>query len=280
MLKTGRPAMDSTAADYGQGPKIVFPATPGARNWHPASFDAASGLYYASVLDMGNLIFTTPGKKPFVRRMLNNDAALIFGPDLEAALPTLPPPLQAAVKALPAFEEVKRKPYASELRAIDPLTGQTRWSVPTQGWQDRSGVLTTASGLLFQGSIDGSFRVFDKRDGRLLKSIDTGSSILAAPMTYRVNGVQYVAVMAAWGGGGFPYVPPLLGCLRARQPGPNPHIQIGRRCGAHAARAAAARGRTARASAAASVSPRTRSSAAGRSSSATACCVTRTSIAR
>ena len=68
-------------------------------------------------------------------------------------------------------------------------------------------MLTTASGLLFQGSIDGSFRVFDKRDGRLLKSIDTGSSILAAPMTYRVNGVQYVSVMAAWGGGGFPYVP-------------------------------------------------------------------------
>jgi quinohemoprotein ethanol dehydrogenase len=102
---------------------------------------------------------------------------------------------------------VKRKPYVSELRAIDPLTGQTRWSVPTQGWQDRSGVLTTAGGLLFQGSIDGTFRVFDKRDGRLLKSIDTGSSILAAPMTYRVNGVQYVAVMAAWGGGGFPYVP-------------------------------------------------------------------------
>jgi quinohemoprotein ethanol dehydrogenase len=149
----------------------------------------------------------TPGQKPFVRRMLNNDAALIFGPDLEAALPTLPPPLQAAVMALPAFEEVKRLPYLSEVRAIDPLTGETRWSVPAQGWQDRAGVLTTASGLLFQGSIDGRFRVFDKRDGRLLKSIDTGTSILAAPMTYRARGVQYVTVMAAWGGGGFPYVP-------------------------------------------------------------------------
>ena len=206
-LETGRPAMNAEAADYAQGPKIVFPATPGARNWHPASFDVRSGLYYASVLDMGNLIFTTPGQKPFVRRMLNNDAALIFGPDLEAALPTLPPPLQAAVKALPAFEAVKRAPYVSELRAIDPLTGQTRWAAPTQGWQDRSGVLTTASGLLFMGSIDGHFRVFDKVNGRLLTSIDTGSSILAAPMTYRVNGVQYVAVMAAWGGGGFPYVP-------------------------------------------------------------------------
>jgi quinohemoprotein ethanol dehydrogenase len=205
--KSGRPVIDAEAADYGKGPKIVFPATPGARNWHPASFDPETGLYYASVLDMGNLIFTTPGAKPFASRVLNNDAALIFGPDLEAALPTLPPPMQAAVKALPAFEEVRRLPYVSELRAIDPLTGRTRWAAPMKGWQDRSGVLTTAGGLLFQGSIDGTFRVFDKRDGRMLKSIDTGTSILAAPMTYRVNGVQYVAVMAAWGGGGFPFVP-------------------------------------------------------------------------
>jgi len=206
-VTTGRPAMNPEASDYGEAPKIVFPATPGARNWHPASFDPQSGLYYAAVLDMGNLIFTTPGRKPYARKMLNNDAALIFGPDIEAALPSLPPPMQAAVKALPAFDEVKRQPFVSELRAIDPLTGQTRWAVPARGWQDRAGVLTTASGLAFQGSIDGTFRAFDIRDGRLLKSIDTGSSILAAPMTYRVNGVQYVAVMAAWGGGGFPYVP-------------------------------------------------------------------------
>ena len=206
-LKTGRPVMDRDASDFGLGPKIVFPGTPGARNWHPASFDPVSGLYYAAVVDMGNLIFTTPGQKPHVKKALNNDAALIFSPDLEAALPSLPPAIQAAVKALPAYQEVKRKPFISELRAIDPLTGQTKWAVPARGWQDRGGVLTTASGLLFQGSIDGTFRVFDMRTGELLKSIATGTAILAAPMTYRVNGVQYVAVMAAWGGGGFPYVP-------------------------------------------------------------------------
>jgi len=205
--KTGQPAMNPEASDYGQGPKIVFPATTGARNWHPGSFDPTTGLYYAPVLDMPNLIFTTPGAKPYARKALNVDAVLIFGPDIEAALPTLPQPIQAAVKALPAFTEVQRKPFASELRAIEPLTGETKWASPMQGWQDRGGVLTTASGLLFQGSIDGSFRVFDSRTGKLLKSIDTGTSILAAPMTYRINSVQYVAVMAAWGGGGYPYVP-------------------------------------------------------------------------
>lgn len=206
-LKTGRPAFDSAAADYTEGPKIVFPATPGARNWHPGSYDPVNGLYIAPVLDMGNLIFSTPGQKPYLPRALNNDAALIFSPDIVSALPSLPEPIQTAVKALPAFEEVKRKPFVSELRAIEPLTGRTRWAVPLAGWQDRAGVLSTASGLLFQGSIDGSFRVFDVYTGILLKAIDTGTSILAAPMTYRVRGQQYVAVMAAWGGGGYPYVP-------------------------------------------------------------------------
>lgn len=205
--ETGRPEFDPEAADYADRPKIVFPATPGARNWHPASYDAEGGLYYASVLDMGNLMFMSPGRKAFAAKALNNDAALIFGPDIEAALPTLPPAMRAAVEALPEFAEVKRLPYSSELRAIDPLTGETKWSAPMKGWQDRGGVLTTAGGLLFQGSIDGSLRVFDNGTGALLKAIDTGTSILAAPMTYRAGGVQYVAVMAAWGGGGYPYVP-------------------------------------------------------------------------
>jgi quinohemoprotein ethanol dehydrogenase len=206
-LKTGLPEMDREAADYSKGPKIIFPATPGARNWHPGSYDPASGLYYASVADMGNLMFVPPGEKSYQPKGLNTAAALIFGPDIVPALATLPPPIAAAVKALPAFAEVQRKPWVSELRALDPLTGKTVWTKSMDGWQDRGGVLTTAGGLLFQGNLAGQLRVFDKANGTLLKTIETGTSILAAPMTYRVKGVQYVAVMAAWGGGGFPYVP-------------------------------------------------------------------------
>ena len=205
--ETGKPIPNPEAADYSKGPKIVFPATPGARNWHPASFDPASGLYFAPVQDMGNLMFMTPGKKPFVAKAINNDAALVFGPDIESALPGLPQPVAEAVRNLPAFAEIQRKPWSSELRAIDPLTGEMKWAVPMDGWQDRGGVLTTASGLLFQGNLAGQLRVFDARTGDLVKAIETGTSILAAPMTYRVNGVQFVAVMAAWGGGGMPYVP-------------------------------------------------------------------------
>jgi quinohemoprotein ethanol dehydrogenase len=205
--QTGKPIPNPEAADYASGPKIVFPATTGARNWHPGSYDPVSGLYFAAVLDMPNLMFMTPGRKPMARKMLNNDAALLFGPAIAPMLDTLPPPIADAVRKLPAFAEVQRLPFSSELRAIDPLTGKTRWAVPMQGWQDRGGILTIASGLLFQGNLAGQLRVFDMKTGKLLKAIETGTSILAAPMTYRVNGVQYIAVMAAWGGGGYPYVP-------------------------------------------------------------------------
>ncbi len=204
---TGHPKLNPDRVDYATAPKIVFPGTTGARNWHPGSYDPQTGLYYASVLDMGNLIYQTPGQKPLRRKMLNVDAALVFTSVLKDALPAMPPPVQQAVKALPEWQDVLKNPGKGELRAIDPLTGKTRWAVPSDGWQDRAGTLTTAGGLLFHGNIAGQLRVFDKASGKLLKTIETGSSILAAPMTYRVKGVQYVAVMAAWGGGGYAYVP-------------------------------------------------------------------------
>ncbi|WP_338466668.1 PQQ-dependent dehydrogenase, methanol/ethanol family [Novosphingobium sp. ZN18A2] len=206
-LKTGKPILTPETSDYSKGPQIIFPGTPGARNWHPASYDPGTGLYYGSILDMGNLMFVPPGEKPYKPKGLNTDAALIFTTVLGPALATMPPPLVKAVKDLPAYKWAMENPAKAQIRAIDPLTGKTVWAVDTGGWQDRGGVLTTASGLLFHGTIGGKLQVRDSRTGKLLKSIDTGTSILAAPMTYKVKGTQYVAVMAAWGGGGFPFVP-------------------------------------------------------------------------
>lgn len=207
-MKTGRPKQTPEKADYTDGPKIVFPSTTGARNWHPAAYDPETGLFYGSVQDMGNAIYMTPGQKPYQGKRLNNDAALLFTSDLEAILPILPPPLRDAIAARPEMKWVKENPGGTQMRAIDPLTGKTKWAYDMGGWQDRGGALATAGGLIIQGSIDGHLRVFDSKTGKILKDIDTGSSILAAPMTYRVGGVQYVAVMAAWGGGGYPFVPP------------------------------------------------------------------------
>ena len=210
----GRAQLTPEHSDYSQGPKIVFPPSSGARNWNPPAWDASRGLLFASMLDMGNLMFVPPGDKPRVPRALNADAALVFTPDIVAALPMLPPALARQVAALPEMARVRARPYISELRAIEPLTGRTRWAAPMDGWQDRGGVLATAGGLVFQGTLAGRLTVRDAATGKLLKAIETGSSMLAAPMTYRIDGVQYVAIAAGWGGGGWSYVPPYSAAYR------------------------------------------------------------------
>jgi quinohemoprotein ethanol dehydrogenase len=204
---TKRPILTPESSDYTKGPQIVFPATPGARNWHPAAYSPRNGLYYGAVLDLGNLIFMTPGQKPLKARALNNDAALIFTTDVAEAVETFPAPMAAQIKALPAYAQALQNPGKAEIRAIEPLTGRTVWAAPMAGWQDRAGVLATGSGLLVHGNVAGQFMLRDAANGRLLKSIDTGSTIMAAPVTYRIGKVQYIAVATGWGGGGFPFIP-------------------------------------------------------------------------
>jgi quinohemoprotein ethanol dehydrogenase len=209
-LDTGKPILTPEFSDYSTGPKLVFPASAGARNWYPAAYDPKRNTYFASVIDMGNLMFVPPGMEnpPHQQRSMNASAALLFTADLEAALPSLPPPVQQAVKALPQWQWVADKPYSSELRAIDPMTGKTKWAAPYDGWQDRGGVLATESGLVVHGTLSGKLVVRDADTGEILKTIDTGRSMLAAPMTYQVDGVQYIAVQTGWGGGGWGFVPP------------------------------------------------------------------------
>ncbi len=209
-LETGRPNLTPETSEYHDGAKVVFPGSAGARNWYPAAYDPERELYFASVLDMGNLIFVPPsgqGRPERLPQALNSGAALIFTADLEAVLPTLPPPVQDQVKALPQWQWVKDKPYSSQMRAIDPISGEDRWAVDTSGWQDRNGVLATRSGLVIHGSVDGRLVIRNSDTGEMIREIDTGSSIMAAPMTYRVDGVQYVAVQTGFGGGGWGFVP-------------------------------------------------------------------------
>ena len=59
-LATGKPKLTPEFSDYSTGPKLVFPASSGARNWHPAAYDPQRNLYFAAVVDMGNLMFVPP----------------------------------------------------------------------------------------------------------------------------------------------------------------------------------------------------------------------------
>jgi len=117
---------------------------------------------------------------------------------------------QTGLVYIPAIENGQTTLFSGKsfLRAWDPLRGKAVWNVQMSDWWDRAGVLSTAGGLVFQGNGVGYFDAYNARTGQKLKEIFTGSSIGAAPMTYEIDGVQYVAVMAAWGGGGWNFAHP------------------------------------------------------------------------
>jgi alcohol dehydrogenase (cytochrome c) len=82
-------------------------------------------------------------------------------------------------------------PGIGALRAIDVATGERRWEVRTAR-PSLSGTLSTASGLVFSGDMDGNFFVVDASTGQKLWTYQTGSAIYASPITYLVDGKQYV----------------------------------------------------------------------------------------
>jgi quinohemoprotein ethanol dehydrogenase len=91
----------------------------------------------------------------------------------------------------------------ASLKAWDPIAHKVVWEHKYASFMDHGGVLSTAGGVVVQGGLDGKLRVFNDETGAVIKEIDTGSPLIAAPMTYLVNGVQYVAILAGSGGGGW-----------------------------------------------------------------------------
>ncbi len=83
----------------------------------------------------------------------------------------------------------------STLAAYDPATGQQVWYVESEG-ATNGGNLVTAGNVVFQGAGNGNFYGFDAATGKRLFAHDTGRSIHASPLTYQVNGRQYVAIAA------------------------------------------------------------------------------------
>ncbi|MGE0115858.1 MAG: PQQ-dependent dehydrogenase, methanol/ethanol family [Steroidobacteraceae bacterium] len=208
-LKTGKATVNRKLADYSTGTKLVFPSGQGGHNWNPMSYSPATGLVYIPAIEVGEYLYQPPGQYAYRPRARNHAVASVFSGLAEEALPNLPPEMQKAIRS----GELKKGQPDTHMRALlkawDPVAGRTMWEVESDGgYWDRAGVLSTASNLVFQGTGTGKFRVYDATNGKLLKDIDVGTTIVAAPMTYTVNGEQYVAVMAAWGGAGWYRHPP------------------------------------------------------------------------
>jgi alcohol dehydrogenase (cytochrome c) len=181
--KTGRPLNYDPAKDVQEytprshGSRAVpdsnplCPAHSGGKNWEPGAYNPDTGLLYIPSKEGCNIVFTQE-QKDFV----DQGGTLKPRERFAGGGTRTPDRLTGAIKA------------------VDPVTGevkgQARIDYPTYG-----GLLTTAGNLVFMGNIDGTFAAYDAKTMRELWSVNLGTGINAPPITYSVNGKQYVAVL-------------------------------------------------------------------------------------
>jgi quinohemoprotein ethanol dehydrogenase len=184
-METGRPILTDDGW-YKDEPKIVYPGNAGGHNWQPMSFSPVTGLAYIPCM---NLPFIYESAKEFT---YNRDINIGMGRNHPTS-----EPLANTRGEMPKVEAF--------LLAWDPIQQKEAWRVSMTTTDFNGGILSTASNLVFEGTNDGFLVVYDASTGRELKRIETGTGIIAAPVTYEIDGEQYVAVMAGYGGATLPF---------------------------------------------------------------------------
>ena len=173
-LKTGRP-VEIPGADYKDKGAYIRPGPLGGHNWQAMSFSPKTGLVYVPAQDNGRYY---EASKTFSYTPLEYNLGL---------------------------EQIGRKaesydtPYKGRLLAWDPIARQPRWTVEYGAYWN-GGTLATAGNLVFQGTALGDFIAYNAATGQRLWSAYAGTGIVAPPITYAIDGKQYVSVMAGWGG--------------------------------------------------------------------------------
>lgn len=186
-LKSGRPIL-TPEADFSHRKQEIWPSQAGGHNWMPMSYSPAARLAFIPALDAGMTFSMVPGEQVKFRLGANNEGDDVAWSRHDNGIPWAPPN--------PGPGD---PPFQSVLKAWDPANGRLVWqTAPKPYWS--GGVLSTAGGVVFQGSADGGFQAYDARDGREVASVPTGTGIIAAPISYELEGTQYVAVLAGFGG--------------------------------------------------------------------------------
>jgi len=173
-MKTGRPVRSKTSfknLEYGVEVE-VWPSVLGGKNWAPASYSPLTGLVYANSNELGMLY--KPIDVPFRRGT-------------------------SYWKAEFKFPGLNTEPAAGRLRAIEPLTGKYVWEMAIDP-PPNGGTLVTAGDLIFTGLQTGELIACDAHTGEELWRYQTGSGIIAPPVTYELDNEQYVAVVSGVGG--------------------------------------------------------------------------------
>ena len=179
-LKTGRPNYDpaNRPGDPTKGPdgkkgNVVFsaPSFLGGKNQQPMAYSPKTGLFYVPANEWGMEIWNEP--------VTYKKGAAYLG---------------AGFTIKPLHED-----YIGAMRAIDPKTGKIVWenknSAPLWG-----GVMTTGSDLVFYGTPEGFLKAVDAKNGKELWKFQTGSGVVAPPISWEEGGEQYIAVVSGWGG--------------------------------------------------------------------------------
>lgn len=181
-METGRP-VETENARYTDGPTgLHLPGPIGGHNWHPMSYHPELGLVYIPRQDIGT-VYAHDADFEHKEGYWNTGIDL-----MPSRLPDDPAEQAALLSTIRGL-----------IVAWDPVTGKPRWEVEHTGpWN--GGMLSTGGNLLFQGNADGQLVAYRADTGDKLWSFDAQTGIVAPPVTYRIDGEQYVAVVAGWGG--------------------------------------------------------------------------------
>ncbi|WP_271043450.1 PQQ-dependent dehydrogenase, methanol/ethanol family [Pseudomonas sp. VB3] len=180
-LQTGRPILTG-AADYSKEPKVVQPSFLGGHNWHPMSYSPKTGYVYIPA--QYTLAELKAAKAP---QFPANKSVVNFGLDV--------PDLPEDPKVLNQIRDA----WSGELIAWDPVKQKAAWKQPYVS-AGNGGTLATAGNLVFQGTADGRVVAYRADTGQPLWEHRANSGVMAGPVTYTVNGEQYVAFSVGWGG--------------------------------------------------------------------------------
>jgi len=169
-LKTGRPVVSAATAKLAKGEETeLWPSITGGKNWQPMAFSPATGLIYANTINGGMSVQA--------KKIEHKFGGFYSGLTIKRIWPD----------------------SRGYLKALDPLTGKAKWEVPFP-IPNFAGVLSTAGGLVFTGTMTGEFMAFDADTGQRLWQFQTGSGIIGQPITWERNGRQYVTVATGIGG--------------------------------------------------------------------------------
>lgn len=178
--KDGRP-IETPLADTSGKPVDVVPGPFGAHNWHAMSFNPRLGLAYIPAQHVPLTLIDDKGWEHNQKDSLEPHRGV--GWNLGMLVNAEPP---------------KSKPMG-RLIAWDPVRQKAVWHQDYTGpWN--GGTLATAGDLVFQGTADGRFVAYHAKTGEKLWETPTGTGVVAPPVTYLVDGKQYVSIAVGWGG--------------------------------------------------------------------------------